>query len=84
MFAVGITPTPEAHAAVHGQLQAVNSALRRWTAQQRYLNFTESRQPMNSFWPEAAYRRLQQIKASIDPDDVIRANHSIPTTQAEA
>jgi FAD binding domain-containing protein/berberine-like enzyme len=78
MFAVGITPTPEQHAEVHGQVQAVNSALHPWTAQHRYLNFTESRQPINSFWPEAAYRRLQQIKASIDPDNVIRANHPIP------
>ena len=37
----------------------------------------------NSFWSKTAYPRLQQIKTTIDPD-LIRANHPIPPTHAEA
>ncbi len=42
-----------------------------------YLNFAESNRPANTFWTEPAYRRLQRIKAAVDPDEVIRANHPI-------
>ena len=33
--------------------------------------------PAGTFWAGTAYRRLHQIKAGVDPDDVIRANHPV-------
>ena len=31
-----------------------------------------------TLWTEPAYRRLRQIKAAVDPRDLIRANHPVP------
>ena len=43
-----------------------------------YLNFSETTRPRATLWTEHAYRRLRQIKASVDPHDVIRSNHPAP------
>ena len=43
-----------------------------------YLNFSETSRPRATLWTEQAYHRLRQIKARIDPDDVIRSNHPVP------
>ena len=77
MFAVGMTPTPEAHAAVSGHVEVVREVLEPWTARHMYLNFAETSRDGRSFWSEQAYARLRRIKASVDPDNRIRANHPI-------
>jgi hypothetical protein len=69
---------PELVLPVTAQIAAVKNALAPWAARQRYLNFTESRDPAAPFWTEQAYQRLRRIKANVDPADVIRANHPIP------
>jgi hypothetical protein len=76
--AVGMTPVPELAAPVTAQLGAVKQALAPWAARQRYLNFTESRGHAASFWTETTCRRLRQVKAAVDPGDVILSNHPIP------
>jgi hypothetical protein len=43
-----------------------------------YLNFAKTRRDPRSFWTAAAYDRLRGIKGTVDPDDIIRANHPIP------
>jgi hypothetical protein len=43
-----------------------------------YLNFAETQHPEAPFWTKNAYRRLRQIKANVDPGDMIRSNHPIP------
>lgn len=77
MFAVGITPTPEAHAAVSSHIEVVKQALVPWTARHMYLNFAETNRDARSFWSEQAYARLRRIKANIDPSNRIHANHPI-------
>ena len=77
MFAVGITPTPEAHAAVSAHVEVVKDALEPWTARHMYLNFAETGRNARSFWSEQAYARLRRIKATVDPGNRIRANHPI-------
>ena len=49
-----------------------------WTAPSMYMNFAETRRAPTALWSEHGYRRLCQIKAQFDPDDLIRANHPIP------
>jgi hypothetical protein len=49
-----------------------------WATWQAYLNFAETQHPTARFWTEPAYQRLRQIKATVDPDDIIRSNHPIP------
>ncbi len=78
LYAVGITPTREAAEAVSAHLDRLLPALQPWTARQRYLNLTETRDEQGAFWSEAAYHRLRRIKAAVDPEDLIRSNHPVP------
>ena len=78
LHAVGMVATPQAAQAVGYGVAAVMSAMAPWAAGQTYLNFTEtSRDPRGFFTPQA-YERLRRIKATVDPADLIRANHAIP------
>jgi FAD/FMN-containing dehydrogenase len=77
MFAVGIAMTPEMGAAVKAHVEVVQSALSKWDAGRDYLNFTERRERGERFYGELTYRRLQAVKADVDPDDVFRSNHPI-------
>ena len=43
-----------------------------------YLNFEESQTDAASFYEADVYRRLRQVKAAVDPNEVFRANHRIP------
>jgi hypothetical protein len=77
MYAVGMTPVPEAVAPTRGQVEAVKRALLPWSARQMYLNFADTTRDAGTFWIEHAYRRLRRIKARVDPGELLRANHSI-------
>jgi hypothetical protein len=77
MFAVGMTPVPEAVAPTRAQVEAVKRALIPWSARQMYLNFAETARDAGTFWGEHAYRRLRRIKARVDPGELLRANHDI-------
>jgi hypothetical protein len=77
MFAVGMVPVPEAVAPTRAQVEAVKRALLPWSAPQMYLNFAETVRDAGTFWSEHAYRRLRQIKARVDPGELLRANHPI-------
>jgi len=52
-------------------------AVRPWAAGRAYLNFAESRRDPHTLWTEEANHRLRRIKATVDPDDVIRSNHPV-------
>jgi hypothetical protein len=78
LFAAGLAPTPEAARAVSVGIDAVTSAMTPWAARRMYLNFAETRRDPASFWSPEAYHRLRRIKATADPDNLIRANHPIP------
>ena len=78
LYAAGITPTPDLAAPARAQIGAVEDALAPWMAPHMYLNFSETSRPRATLWTEPAYHRLRQIKARVDPDDVIRSNHPVP------
>ena len=73
----GFTPTPELAAIVRGQAQAVKDALAAWHAGYDYYNFEEIPTPASAVLPPASYRRLQEIKASYDPDQAIISAHPV-------
>jgi FAD/FMN-containing dehydrogenase len=77
LYAVGITPTPEAKAIAAGHVERVKQTIEPWTARHMYLNFAETQRDGSALWSEHAYRRLRRIKAAVDPDDVIRSNHPV-------
>jgi len=78
LFAAGMTPVPEAARAVSAAVAAVTSAMTPWAARQMYLNFAETSQDPARFWSPHVYHRLRRIKAAVDPQNLMRANHPIP------
>jgi FAD/FMN-containing dehydrogenase len=77
LYAVGIAATPELAAATERQVGAVQAAMAPWRARHMYLNFAETRRDPASLWAEQAHHRLRRIKATVDPDDLIRSNHPL-------
>ena len=43
-----------------------------------YLNFTDHATDPARFFRPAVYERLRAVRAAVDPDELFRANHSIP------
>jgi FAD/FMN-containing dehydrogenase len=77
LYGVGIAPTPEAAARVRAHIEVVADALDPWTAGQSYLNFAETKRDPRTLWTENAHDRLRRIKATVDPDNLIRSNQPV-------
>ena len=77
-FALGIAPTPEHGTLVQGLVNGLMTALEPWEAEHTYLNFAETRRKPMTLFSSASYHKLRQIKAILDPHDLIRSNHPIP------
>lgn len=80
LYAVGITPVPEAVGAVEAHIAAVKKALAPWSAKQDYLNFRDSTDAASKFYDQATIDRLAAVRSAHDPDQVIRANHPLAAT----
>ena len=65
------------------QVQAVKTALAPWAARHMNLNLTETQQDAATFWTRQPYHRLRRIKTAVDPDDLIRSNHPIPSESTQ-
>jgi hypothetical protein len=83
MNAVGLAPTPEAGAAVKAHIELVQSAVGRWDAGRLFGNFATKRERGERLFGEVTYRRLQAVKAVVDPEDVFRSNHPVRLPAAE-
>jgi FAD/FMN-containing dehydrogenase len=83
LFAVGMAMTPEMGAAVRAHVELVQNALGRWDSGRSYLNFSEKRERGERLFGDVNYRRLQAVKAAVDPDDVFRSNHPVRLPAAE-
>jgi FAD/FMN-containing dehydrogenase len=77
MFAVGIPFTPEVMAQLVTDIDRVLAALRPWSRGRSYLNFAEVPTDTRTAYPDASYRRLQEVRARYDADGVAKANHEI-------
>ncbi len=77
MFAAGMVPVRELEAPVRAQVQAVKAALGPWAASHMYLNLAETQSDPASFWTAQAHHRLRRIKATVDPNNLIRSNHPL-------
>lgn len=77
LFAAGMVPAPDLLTPVREQVQTVKAALAPWAAEHMYSNFAETKCDPARFWSGPAYDRLRRIKAAVDPDNLIRANHPI-------
>jgi FAD/FMN-containing dehydrogenase len=77
LSAVGIAATPEMAAAVKAHVERVQASMSPWDAGRDYLNFTERRERGERLFGALTYRRLQAVKARVDPDDLFRSNHPV-------
>jgi hypothetical protein len=75
LAAVGATPTPDLTGPVRAHVQAVKDALAPWHASYDYYDFEETPTTAASVLPPASFRRLQEIQAAYDPDQVIISAH---------
>jgi FAD/FMN-containing dehydrogenase len=84
VFAVGMAPTPQAGAAVKAHVELVHNALARWDAGCAFSNFATKRERGERLFGDLTYRRLQAVKAAVDPHDVFRSNHPVRLPAAAA
>jgi FAD/FMN-containing dehydrogenase len=77
LYAAGAVPTPDLAGPVRAHVQAVKDALAPWHAGYDYYNFEESPAGAAAVLPPASFRRLQEIKAAYDPDQVIISAHPV-------
>jgi FAD/FMN-containing dehydrogenase len=77
LVAVGAIPAPGLARPVRAHVQAVKDALAPWHAGYDYYNFAETPAAASAVLPPASYRRLQQIKAAYDPDQMIISAHPV-------
>ena len=85
MFAVGMTPTPEAAKVVESAVTAVQYAMGPWTTGGVYLNFAERPKSGRAlFGSFDTFQRLREVKAAYDAGDVIRSNHPVKPAAADA
>jgi FAD/FMN-containing dehydrogenase len=76
LFAVGVTPTPEAAGALHARFGQVIAALAPWESG-RFFSFTEEATTAADFYAEDPLGRLRAVKAAVDPSGLFQANHDI-------
>jgi FAD/FMN-containing dehydrogenase len=81
-FAVGFIPVPEARAAVDAAVEQAQAALAPWDAGRTYCNFSERPIPAERLYDEPTLARLQAVRARVDPDGRLLANHQIPLRAA--
>ena len=81
LYAVGATPTPDLAGAVGAHVRAVKDALAPWRAGYGPYNFDETPAGAAAVLPPASFRRLQEIKAAYDPDQVIISAHPVWPTR---
>ena len=77
LFAGGMAFDAGMEAAVLAHAGHLKAALEPWTAPGHYLNFAEHRVDTSQSFGAFTYRRLQAVKARLDPDGVIHANHTL-------
>ena len=63
---------------MRAHVQAIKEALAPWRARYDYYNFVETRAEAGAVIPAASYRRLRELKADYDPDQVIVSAHPVP------
>jgi len=62
---------------VRQHAEAIKDAVAAWHAGYDYYNFEETPAAASAVLPPASYRRLQEIKASYDPDQAIISAHPV-------
>ena len=78
LFGAGIPAGSDAAAAIEARLATLFERLRPWDTGRLYANFAKGPADPRAFFPPDTYRRLQRVKAEVDPDDLFLPIHPIP------
>ena len=76
-FFLGIAPTPELAARGRADASRAVAALSRWAGHGRYLNFDDNAVETSAGYSPDDWRRLQEVRASVDPGRRLVTNHAI-------
>jgi hypothetical protein len=82
MLGIGMLMDPAMRDPIKGQLDKLADAIKPWTAEGGYFNYAERPCDVDAILPPETCQRLAQVKRSWDPDDLIRANHSVALATA--
>ena len=77
LFALGMALDADMEAFMLGHAGRIKEALEPWLGAGYYLNFAEESIELADSYGAATYERLRAVKARLDPENVIRANHAI-------
>jgi hypothetical protein len=77
LFVLGMAMDPGMEAAMLAHAGRIREALAPWSNKGHYLNFAEQAVDTSASYGAFTYRRLQAVKARVNPGDTIHANHSL-------
>jgi FAD binding domain-containing protein len=81
LFALGVPEDDAAAAAVKTYLESIDRAVRPYSTG-HYPNFVEEPADASAFFDPDTWRRLREVKALFDSDDLFKGNHHIPPADA--
>jgi hypothetical protein len=82
MLGIGMLMDPSMRDPIDGQLDKLADAVQPWTTEGGYFNYAERPCDVDAILPAATCERLAHVKRSWDPDNLIRANHSVALATA--
>jgi FAD/FMN-containing dehydrogenase len=77
LYAGGVVMGPEMAPAVGAALEGLIAGLANWKHDRMYLNFAEEATDPVALFGEERAARLRAIRATVDPDGVMVANHAV-------
>ena len=82
MLGIGLLMDPAMKDSIEGQLDKLADAMKPWAAEGGYFNYAERPCDVDAILPAETCQRLAHVKRSWDPDELIRANHSVALATA--
>ena len=82
MLGIGMLMDPAMREPINAQLDKLADAMNPWAAEGGYFNYAERPCDVDAILPPATCDRLAHVKRSWDPDNLIRANHSVALATA--
>jgi Berberine and berberine like len=83
LFGVGMALDPQMKEAVKAHAAVLKTALAPWAAERGYFNFADRPQEGEALFAAETYRRLAEIKAAVDSEELFRATHPIRPARRE-
>jgi hypothetical protein len=82
MLGIGMLMDPAMKDPIESQLDKLADAIKPWVAEGGYFNYAERPCDVDAILPAETCQRLAHVKRSWDPDELIRANHSVALATA--